>query len=69
MWPLTVGTDRNHTVLNLDCMLDEGPNKNFRIFEFLELFKNFCRVLTNYFLTNVVQEPVLNQLRSHALFC
>ncbi len=43
-------------------------NKNFRFFEFLELFKNFHRGLINYFFLNAVQEPVFNQLHSpHAL--
>ncbi len=40
------------------------PNKNFRFFKFLELFKNFRRGLTNYFFLNIVQEPVFNRLHS-----
>ncbi len=49
MRPLTVETARNRTVLILYCRLDGVPKKNFRFFEFLELFKIFRRGLTNYF--------------------
>ncbi len=52
------------TLPSLDCSWMRVLNKNFRFFEFLELFNNFHRGLTNYFSSKCCTGTSFNQLRS-----